>query len=64
MKILLVCPAPARTRHGNRVTALRWARCLRSLGHRVQITSRYEGERADLLVALHARKSAGSIASF
>ncbi|MGH7822270.1 MAG: selenoneine biosynthesis selenosugar synthase SenB [Candidatus Binatia bacterium] len=61
MKIVLACPAPARTRHGNRVTALRWSRILRELGHRVRIVGRWRGEACDLLVALHARKSAPSV---
>jgi len=64
MKILIVSPAPARSRHGNRVTALRWARILRRLGHRVDVRNRYEGGRWDLLVALHARKSAASVEAF
>ena len=37
MRILILCPARAGTRHGNRVTALRWARILRGLGHRVAL---------------------------
>jgi putative glycosyltransferase (TIGR04348 family) len=64
MKICLVTPAPARSRKGNRVTALRWARLLRELGHRVTVAQRYEGQRCDLLVALHAGRSADSIARF
>src|SRR5438445_4855053 len=64
MKIRLITPAPAHSRKGNRVTALRWARLLRELGHRVLIEERYEGGSADLLVALHARRSADSAARF
>ncbi len=37
---------------------------LRSLGHRVVIGTAWNGEACDLLVALHARKSHGSIARF
>ena len=61
MRILLVTPAPPRTVHGNRVTALRWARLLRELGHRVRVRQDYDGYPADLLIALHARKSAPAI---
>jgi putative glycosyltransferase (TIGR04348 family) len=57
MKILLTCPAPPRSLQGNRVTALRWARLLRELGHRPQVVQDYDGSPCDLLVALHARRS-------
>lgn len=64
LTIALVCPAPPGSRQGNRVTALRWARCLRGLGHRVRILAAWRGEDADLLVALHARRSAASVRGF
>jgi putative glycosyltransferase (TIGR04348 family) len=57
MDILLACPAPPRSRKGNRVTALRWAQLLKQLGHRVGITHAYAGEPCDVMVALHARRS-------
>ncbi len=64
MRIQIICPAPAGSRSGNRITALRWAGILRGLGHRVRITQRYNGERSDLLIALHARRSADSVLGF
>ncbi len=64
MRICLVTPARPGSRVGNRVTALRWARLLRELGHRATIRERWDGERCDLLVALHARKSHASIMRF
>jgi len=46
------------------VTALRWARLLRELGHRVAVEVDYRGQPWDVLIALHARKSARSIERF
>lgn len=62
MKIHIVTPAPPRSRHGNRITALRWACHLRRLGHQVVVEQCYTEGECDLLVALHARKSMPSIA--
>src|SRR5262245_26464202 len=64
LKVGIVTPAPPGSRHGNRVTALRWARMLRSLGHRVEITQSYDGESHDLLIALHALRSHDAIKRF
>ena len=43
MKIALIAPVPAQSRQGNRVTALRWARILKALEHRVTIAQEYDG---------------------
>lgn len=64
MTICLITPAPPRSLRGNRWTALRWARMLRELGHRVVIEEEYQGRRCDALVALHARRSFRSIDRF
>lgn len=64
MRIQLICPAAAGTLHGNRVTALRWAKLLQALGHRVRVVQQYQGEGCDLLIALHARRSAGAVLRF
>jgi putative glycosyltransferase (TIGR04348 family) len=64
MTIRIVTPAGPEDRNGNSITALRWARILKRLGHRVVVAREYNGERCDLLIALHARKSAPSIRRF
>ena len=64
MNIQLVTPAPLRLNNGNKITALRWAGMLKQLGHRVRLTQRYDGQRCDILIALHARRSADSIRRF
>ncbi|MBP88309.1 MAG: TIGR04348 family glycosyltransferase [Planctomycetaceae bacterium] len=63
-RILIVTPAPSRSRKGNRITAERWAKILRSIGHSVQIADRFRGQRCDLMIALHALKSAASVKKF
>lgn len=64
MKIVLVTPAPAHTRHGNRHTAARWASLLRELGHRVVVQNEWDGASADLMIALHALRSHRSLTEF
>lgn len=64
MKIALITPAPPRSLNGNRNTALRWARMLRESGHRVTIATHWDGAAADLMLALHARRSYSSIRAF
>jgi putative glycosyltransferase (TIGR04348 family) len=64
MKISIITPAPAGSRKGNRITALRWARLLKELGHRVTIAEAYDGRPCDVMVALHARRSFAAIDRF
>jgi putative glycosyltransferase (TIGR04348 family) len=64
MRIFMACPAPPRSRKGNRVTAMRWANLLKELGHQVTISSRYEDGQFDLMIALHARKSHPALRRF
>ena len=64
MKIILVTPSAGGSRTGNRNTACRWAGFLRRLGHRVDIQVEWNGAPADLMLALHARRSHESIRRF
>jgi putative glycosyltransferase (TIGR04348 family) len=64
MRIFLACPAPPLSLRGNRVTAVRWARLLRHLGHRVAIKSAWTDQPCDLMIALHARRSYQTIAAY
>lgn len=64
MKIIIITPAGARSRHGNRHTAARWASLLRELGHRIVIQPDWDGTPADLMIALHARRSHDSLMRF
>lgn len=64
MKIALITPARPAARSGNRNTAVRWAQLLRDLGHDVSVQLSWNGRPADLMIALHARRSHDSIARF
>ena len=64
MKIKLITPASPGARNGNRITAVRWARILKRLGHQVTTTQHYDGAPCDLMIALHARRSFDSIRRF
>lgn len=64
MRIILITPAPPKSRAGNRATASRWGNIFKSLGHRVEIATSYTGQNADLMVALHAWRSAESIQQY
>ncbi|MGI8743791.1 MAG: selenoneine biosynthesis selenosugar synthase SenB [Bryobacteraceae bacterium] len=64
VRIGIVCPAPPQTLYGNRISALRWARILRQLGHGVVVQTSYAGAPFDVLIALHAKRSAPSVFEF
>lgn len=65
MRILLVTPVPPDSNHGNARTAVRWSAVLRGQGHDVVLRhSAEEIVEADVLVALHARKSGAALAAF
>jgi putative glycosyltransferase (TIGR04348 family) len=64
MAIILITPEGPSTRTGNAVAALRWARILRGLGHRVTVAADYADEPADAMVAIHAWRSADAVGRF
>ncbi len=69
MKILLITPALPHSRAGNRVTAIRWKNILTELGYKVTVKSSAEdisddSEKNDIMLALHAWRSATSINYF
>ena len=61
MKIHLATPAKKNSKSGNRTSALRWAAMLRDRGHVVHVDTNYSDEPTDLLIALHAWRSAAAI---
>lgn len=61
--ILIISPALAKANNGNWQTAKRWARFLRQ-HYRVSIATGWDRTRCDAMIALHARRSAPSIAAF
>lgn len=61
MKISLITPARKNSKSGNRTSAQRWACFLSNQGHKVRISTDYSGESVDLMIALHAWRSAESI---
>jgi putative glycosyltransferase (TIGR04348 family) len=61
--VCIVTPATRENNTGNWHTAARWARMLRPQ-HCVSVLPEWNGEPCDLLIALHARRSAASIAAY
>jgi putative glycosyltransferase (TIGR04348 family) len=64
MRIEIVTPAPANSRRGNRITAERWATILGNLGHQVDVSESFRGDAVDMLIVLHAGRSAESARRF
>lgn len=64
MRIALITPYGREHRNGNWHTAARWARFLREAGHTVRTQVDWDGRSADLMLALHARRSFASIHAF
>jgi putative glycosyltransferase (TIGR04348 family) len=64
MKIIIITPVRASSRSGNGTTTARWTRILRELGHDVQVANQYDGAAAQMMIAIHAWRSADSIRRF
>lgn len=64
MRIVLITPYGREHRNGNWHTASRYARFLRGAGHTVSIQLTWDGRDADMMLALHARRSYASIRAF
>lgn len=62
-RLVIVTPALARANNGNWQTAQRWSRMLRS-HYRVRLVAAWDGGDDDAMIALHARRSAPSIAAW
>jgi putative glycosyltransferase (TIGR04348 family) len=61
VRVAIVCPVPPGSRLGNRITALRWRRMIAALGHQARIVGPDDDPRCDVLIALHARRSAEAV---
>jgi len=61
--VCIITPASREANTGNWHTAARWARFLRP-DHRVRVLQTWDGKPCDVMIALHARKSADSIDAF
>jgi putative glycosyltransferase (TIGR04348 family) len=61
--VVIISPASAKANNGNWQTASRWARFLAGQYH-VAVMPSWNGEPCDLLIALHARRSAAPLAAF
>jgi putative glycosyltransferase (TIGR04348 family) len=64
MRIVLITPYPPSARNGNAHTAARWRRFLQRAGHVVDMAQTWDGRSAEMMIALHARRSHASIARF
>ena len=62
-RVLIICPALANANNGNWLTAWRWSKML-SKDFVVSIAQEWNGEPCDVMLALHAKRSAASIKRF
>lgn len=64
MNIIIITPAKLKSLSGNRATAQRWGLFLQQLGHTVTISVQWDKTPCDLMIALHAWRSADDIALY
>lgn len=64
MRIALITPYGPDHQNGNWHTAARWTGFLQGAGHTVKVATQWDGEPADVMIALHARRSAPAIHAF
>ncbi len=64
MKLIIITPAGPDSKAGNRATAVRWQQLLEGAGHQVEVATDYDGEPYDLMIALHAWRSATIVHRF
>lgn len=64
MRILLITPPRQAHLAGNQITARRWTKIFRALGHEVIVADRFDDQSPDLMLAVHAYRSADSIQQF
>lgn len=64
MHIVIITPAAIKSLNGNRATAQRWLNIFIQLGHTVSIQVEWDKQDCDVMVALHAWRSAKAIIDF
>ena len=64
MKICLISPATNDLYNGNRATTDRWFGILNQSAHQVIVAQEYDGQACNVMIALHAWRSAKSIREF
>lgn len=64
LTIQIITPVPSSSRKGNRVTAERWKQFFVNMNHSVTIEQEWTGNKTDVFIALHARKSGTDIQQY
>jgi putative glycosyltransferase (TIGR04348 family) len=64
VRTVIITPEAPDSPLGNSITADRWAKIIRTLGHHVSIERQWTGEESDLMIALHARRSHSAVERF